>query len=152
MENFFNWMTKPIPKDEVIIWFNIHNMNYEKIELVGDIFKTLNEIISDTYLGEDTDTIRIDMSFEDKSNHFEWCWNKLIEDFEKENISISKEGEHKNYLKSFFLDTFYDPKDTTLKKAIPNFIEDVFSVDKPFTKSDLDILTELYQLMEKNVK
>jgi hypothetical protein len=40
MENFFNWMSKVIPNDEVIIWFNIHNMHYEKIELYGDIFKS----------------------------------------------------------------------------------------------------------------
>jgi len=32
MENFFNWISKPIPEDELIIWLNIHNMNYEKIK------------------------------------------------------------------------------------------------------------------------
>ena len=53
MENFFNWMAKPLPKDEIIIWFNIHNMTYEKIELYGDVFKSLNHIILDTYLGDD---------------------------------------------------------------------------------------------------
>ena len=47
MENFFNWMAKPLPKDEIIIWFNIHNMTYEKIELYGDIFKSLNQIKSE---------------------------------------------------------------------------------------------------------
>jgi molecular chaperone DnaK (HSP70) len=45
MENFFNWMSKPIPKEEVIIWFNVHNMNYEKIELCGDIFRSCIELI-----------------------------------------------------------------------------------------------------------
>ena len=39
MENFFNWMSKPIPREDIIIWFNVHNMSYEKIELFGDIFK-----------------------------------------------------------------------------------------------------------------
>ena len=34
MENFFNWMSKPVSKEDVVVWFNIHNMNYEKIELV----------------------------------------------------------------------------------------------------------------------
>ena len=53
MENFFNWLSKPIPKDEIITWLNVHNMYYERIELYGDIFKSLNQIIIDTYLGSD---------------------------------------------------------------------------------------------------
>jgi hypothetical protein len=36
--------------------------------------------------------------------------------------------------------------------AIPEFIEDVFNLEKPFTKSDLDILTELYNMFEKNME
>ena len=48
MENFFKWMMIPIPKEDIIVWFNIHNMIYEKIELYGDIFKSLNNTIIDT--------------------------------------------------------------------------------------------------------
>ena len=152
MENFFNWMSKPIPKDEVIIWFNVHNMNYERIELYGDIFKSLNYIIIDTYMGEETNETKISLSQEDKELHFEWCWNKMIEDFRKENIIIKHGGEHKDYYRSFFFDTFYNQTERNVKDAIPNFLVDVFDVDKPFSKSDLDILTELYKLMEKNIE
>ena len=62
MENFFNWMNKPIPKEEVTIWFNVHNMNYEKIELFGDFFKSLNQTIIDTYLGNDESETKIWLS------------------------------------------------------------------------------------------
>ena len=86
MENFFNWMSKPVPKEEVVVWFNVHNMTYEKIELYGDIFKSLNFIITDTYLGENVLETKILMSEEDNALHFNWCWNKLLEDFKKENI------------------------------------------------------------------
>ena len=88
MENFFNWMAKPLPKDEIIIWFNIHNMTYEKIELYGDVFKSLNHIILDTYLGDDISETRITLSDEDKESHFDWCWKKVIDDFRRENIII----------------------------------------------------------------
>ena len=152
MENFFNWMSKPIPKDEVIIWFNVHNMNYEKIELYGDIFKSLNHIILDTYMGDETHETRISLSQEDKELHFEWCWNKMLEDFRKENIIIKNGGEHKEYFKSFFSDTFYNQTEKNVKESIPNFLFEVFDVEKPFSKSDLDILTELYKLMEKNIE
>ena len=152
MENFFNWMSKPIPQDEVIIWFNVHNMNYERIELYGDIFKSLNYIIIDTYMGEETSETKISLSQEDKESHFEWCWNKMIEDFKKENIIIKHGGEHKEYFRSFFFDTFYNQSEKNIKESISNFLVEVFDVEKPFSKSDLDILTELYKLMEKNIE
>ena len=152
MENFFNWMSKPVPKDEVIIWFNVHNMNYEKIELFGDIFKSLNQIVLDTYMGDDIKETKISMTREDKELHFEWCWKKTIDNFMKEGIEINPEGEHKNYFKGFYLDTFYNPDEKNVRDAIPTFVYDVFDVDKQFTKSDLDILTELYKLLEKNIE
>jgi hypothetical protein len=55
-------MSKPIPKEEVVVWFNVHNMTYEKIELYGDIFESLNFIITDTYLGENISETKILMS------------------------------------------------------------------------------------------
>jgi hypothetical protein len=152
MENFFEWMVKVVPKDEVIIWFNIHNMHYEKIELYGDILKTLYYLILDTYLGEDTSDTKIVLSSDDKEKHFEWCWKKLISLFEEELIFIEHKGEHKDYLKSFFVETFYSPYDTSVKETIPKFLNSTFDIDKDFSKSDLDILTEIYKLMDKNIK
>lgn len=152
MENFFNWMSKPIPRDEVFIWFNVHNMVIEKIELFGDIFKTLNQLIVDTYLGDDNNETKIPLSEEDKRAHFEWCWNKTLENFRKENIIIKHGGEHKNYFEDFFMETFYNQSEKKIKKSIPNFIFDVFDIEKEFSKSDLDILTELYKLLEKNME
>ena len=49
------------------------------------------------------------------------------------------------------MDTFYNHPDNSVKKSIPNFLFEVFDVDKPFSKSDLDILTELYKMLEKSV-
>lgn len=152
MENFFNWVTKNISKDEVISWLESNNMKYEKIDLYGDIFKSLYFIIQDTYLGDDELETKIDMSKEDKISHFKWCWDKLISDFEKEGIKIYKEGKHEKYFRNFFLDTFYDDSQKKLKIGIKNFLKDIFDVEKEFTKSDLDILTEIYKLLEKNVK
>jgi hypothetical protein len=152
MENFFDWMSQPVPKEDVLIWFNIHNLNYEKIELYGDFMKSLYFIISDTYLGEDEQETRIVMSDEDKGIHFEWCWKKLLDNFDRESIKFKSEGGHKDYFKSFFMDSFYDTSQKKLKVAIPNFIEDVFNVEKPFTKGDLEILTELYVMLEKNIE
>ncbi len=66
MENFFKWMSKPIPNDEVIVWFSVNNMIPEKIELYGDIFKGIHQIISDTYLGDVGSETKISLSSEIK--------------------------------------------------------------------------------------
>jgi hypothetical protein len=150
MENFFNWMTKPLPKEELIIWFNVHNMTYEKIDLCGDFFKSLNQIIMDTYLGDSTSETKISLSYDDNLSHFEWCWNKVIENFKRENIIIKSDGDHKDYFQSFFMDTFYNQTESSLKKSISKFLNEIFDVGITYSKSDLDLLTELYKLIEKN--
>ena len=152
MENFFKWIGKIIPKEEVIIWFNVHNMTYEKIELYGDIFKSIAYIIYDTYLGEENSETRIILTKEDNEAHFNWCWKKLVEDFKKEKVNIKEDGAHKNYLQKFFLDTFYNQKDKEVKEEVPMFMKEVFDVEKDFSKADLDILTELYKFMEHNIQ
>ncbi len=152
MENFFEWMSKPIDKEDVVLWFNVHNMTYEKIELFGDFFKTINHTIISTYFNEKSPETKILMTNEDNEGHFDWCWVKVIDKFKEENIIFKVNGTHRNYLRSFFLDTFYDSKDKTLKIGISDFIDDIFDMDKSFSKSDLDLLTEFYELLDKNME
>ena len=70
--------------------------------------------------------------------------------FGQENIIINSNGEHKDYFKSFFMDTFYNQKETDIKKSITKFLKDIFDIGITYYKSDLDLLTELYKLIEKN--
>ncbi len=107
MENFYNWMSKPLPFSEVDIWFSVHNIIPERVELFGDIFNSLAILIIETYFGEESHETKVVLSGEDKKNHFDWCWGKLIKDYEKENILIDSDGEHKEYLWNFFHDSFY---------------------------------------------
>lgn len=151
MENFFNWMSKPVPNHEVEVWFQVHNIIPEKVDLFGDIFLYLSKVILDTYLGDQTSETKIILTVEDISNHFDWCWKKMLKDFELENLKIKRQGEHKDYLKKFFDDSFYHQEKTEMGEAIPKFIADLFDMDKPFAKSDLDILTEIYKLLDKHV-
>jgi hypothetical protein len=125
-------------------------MTYEKIELYGDVFKSLNHIILDTYLGDDVSETKITLSEEDKISHFDWCWKKVIDDFRRENIIIKHDGEHKEYFKSFYLETFYNQNEIRIKDSIPKFLSEIFDVTMTYSKSDLDLLTELYKLIEKN--
>lgn len=151
MEKFFEWMVKPVTRDEVDVWFNIHNMHREKTELFGDIFISLHHLILETYLGDETSETSITLSLDEKKQHFQWCWKKLLSDFELENILIKPTGEHKDYIESFFMDTFYFPINESVKFNLNEFLKQTFRMNGTFTKSDLDILTEIYKLMDKSI-
>lgn len=152
MENFFDWIMKPLPKEDVIEWFNANNMSVEKIDLFYDIFFSLSLLIDKTYLGNnDAGSMSIELNNEDKKNHFDWCWKKTISDYSKEGVGINDIGDHRDYLETFFWETFYSYTDEAIKSSIKDFIRNTFNLDKTFSKSDLDVLTEIYHLMETNM-
>jgi hypothetical protein len=153
MENFFNYITKPLTPEDVDVWFRSNNIIPEKLVLYYDFTRSLNMLIVKTYLGETDNTIetKITLSDEDNGNHFIWCWNRTLENFKKESINFYPEGEHLDYFKSFFDDTFYNQKNEEIRNAINDFFADLFDTKKPFTKSDLDMISSLYKVLDKNI-
>lgn len=154
MENFFNYITKPLSPEDVDIWFRANNIILEKLELFSDFSHSLNYLIVDTYLGESSvpNETKITLSSEDKTKHFDWCWNKVIINFEKEGINFETEGEHYEYFKTFFEDIFYNQPEDKIRNSIGNFFNDLFDRDKPFTKSDLDMVATIYKILDRNIK
>jgi hypothetical protein len=150
MENFFNYISKPLQPEDVDVWFRVNNIIPEKLELYSDFTHSLNNLISNTYLGEsEVNETKIVLSEDDDRNHFEWCWNKTIDNFGKESIKFDKRGEHFDYFESFFGETFYNQKDAKVKSSIGFFFTDLFNNEKTFTKSDLDMVTTIYKLLDK---
>lgn len=153
MENFFSWITKPLNKEDVEVWFNINNIITEKSELFYDFCFSLFSLIKNTYLGDETthNETKIILSEEDNLKHFDWCWNTTIENFKKENIKFNSRGEHYDYFKSFLMEIYYNQKNTNVKNSIEQFFKELFDKEVVFTKSDLDLYTELYKLLDKNI-
>jgi hypothetical protein len=154
MENFYSWMMTPVNHDDVEVWFNVNNMIYEKRQLFSDLTFSLCYLISSTYLGDDLDNTsetKLVLSQEDKLTHFDWCWKKTLDNFSKENINFNVKGEHREYYEKFFMDLFYNAENKTISDNIVNFFQELFDEEKIFTKSDLDMLTEIYKLLNKNI-
>ena len=154
MENFFNYISKPLTPEDVDIWFRVNNIIPEKLELFSDFSHSLNILIVETYLGENNtaNETKIVMSSEDNDKHFEWCWNKIIGNFTKENIKFQPMGTHYEYFQSFFVDIFYNQSDAKIRHSISSFFNDLFDTKKPFTKSDLDMIATIYKVLDKNLK
>lgn len=153
MENFFNYVTKPLSPEDVDIWFKGNNIIPEKLELYSDFSHSLNLLIIETYLGEQpqSNETKITLTDEDNTKHFEWCWDKQIENFKKEGVIFENRGEHFDYFKSFFDEIFYNQKEEKIRKSIESFFNELFDMKKPFTKSDLDMVSTIYKMLDKNM-
>ena len=152
MENFFAYITVPVPDDEAEVWFNVNNMIIEKRQLYADFCLSLLRLIQQTYLGNEFENTRnkIVLSRKEKDLHFEWCWKKILNNFEKEGIRFKVKGEHQDYMKEFFDEVFYEQKEEQIVENIGEFFTSLFDEEKPFTKSDLNMITEIYKLFEKS--
>jgi len=154
MENFYSWMMMPVSREDVEVWFNMNNMVYEKRELFADFTYSLDSLIKETYLGnepEDATETRVLLSQEEKNSHFDWCWSKTVENFAKENIKFNVKGDHREYYLNFYEDLFYNPDNKTISENINKFFDELFDEKKVYTKSDLDMLTDIYKILHKNL-
>ena len=109
MEFFFNWMAKPLNPEDVDAWFRANNIIPEYSELFKDFCFSLLFLIGDTYLGHshgDSRETQIGMTTEEKKQHFEWCWNTTLKNFEKENICLNSNKMTMIILKVFSLRYF----------------------------------------------
>jgi hypothetical protein len=53
---------------------------------------------------------------------------------------------------SFFDETFYSQKEYKVKTSIGHFFTDLFNYKKSFTKSDLDMVTTIYKILDKHIQ
>ena len=101
--NFFNYITKQLQREEVDLWMTRNNIFSEKMDLYYDFCRSLYLKLSSTFLGdEDLAETKTEMTNEDNLKHFNWCWKQLVDDFKKENIIFELEGEHYEYFQNFF--------------------------------------------------
>jgi hypothetical protein len=144
--DFIKYVAKPINAKEMDLWVKANNISIEKTQLFFDFIWSLSSIMQDTYLGKESISTK-----EDVLGHFNWCWNKNIENFSKENINFNSDGEHKNYLWNFFEESFYrDYENENVKKA-DFYLNKLFKLYLEKTKSELDMLKDLYVVLDKSL-
>jgi hypothetical protein len=153
MDNFLNYITKNLDPEQVDIWFRVNNIIPEKMELYYDLSYSLYLLIKTTYLGDSNvpNETKVEMNESDNIKHFDWCWNKTIDNFEKENITFERNGEHYDYFFSLFNEIYYNQPKEVLRNTIDVFFNDLFNREKPFTQVDLDLIFNIYKTLDKNL-
>ena len=105
----------------------------------------MNKLIVDTYLGDE-----YIINENQKLEHYNWCFKTVIENFKKEKIIFDNVNDLKDYFFFFYDELFYKDKDKNIEK-IDNLPELSFKFYRLKSRSDMDIMIELYRLFEKSL-
>lgn len=134
-------------KEEIDIWYKSHNIIREKSELCYDFLSSLLNIIDKTYLGID-----VTKSVNDMVNHFNWCFDKVISNFEKENIYFNSKDTHYDYLWLFFYKAYYTCNTENKTEILRDYFKVLFNYNRIKTPLELESFTDLYKMFEQNLK
>jgi hypothetical protein len=134
-------------KHQIDIWYRTYNISRDKILLFYDFLSSLYNLIDNTFLGED-----VLFNESDQRGHFDWCWNKIVDDFSKERIFFKEKGNHYEYFWNFFFEAYYLSKMDNREHRINEYFYKLFDFRYIKSRSELDILTEVYKLFDQNLK
>jgi hypothetical protein len=146
-KNFLHYINTPLSKESLMIIYDANDIKFDKCELYCDFIQSLIMMVFDTYMGDDL------MSNDDQSNHFKWCWDKNIKNFNNEGFSFVNTNLY-SYFSDYMVESFYSVSDKSIKNSlIPNMQlwETLFSYEKRKTSFDVDILIEIYNLFNNSL-
>jgi len=146
-ESYLEFISSENYKHQIDIWYKAYNISREKIELFHDFLISLYNLVDETYLGSDVVELE-----EDQKNHFTWCWDKTIDNFSKEKIYFKDRGSYYEYFWNFFLEAYYFQKLEDKTVRINEYFTKLFNFKYRKTRSELDMLTEIYKLFDQNLK
>ena len=145
-EEFYNYITEPVTPEDMRLWVRHKNIDADRAELFYDFIDSTHTLLDETFLGDDVIITR-----EDKQKHFNWCWNKTIDNFKEEDIIFSVEGDHYEYFWNFFYESYYTDKDKRDVHNINNYFLILSKLHILETKSELDMLSDIYILLDSNL-
>lgn len=134
-------------KQQLDIWLRANNISREKLDLFRDFIISLNDLIDKTFLGSEVCYLDDDIK-----GHFNWCWDKVIFSFEKEKIFFKSRGNNYTYIWNFFLEAFYIVKKENNEPKIVKYVDNLFDFNHNKSRSELDVLYEIYKLFEQNLR
>ena len=154
MDQFFNWLAKPMSPEDVNAWHLANNIIPEMSDLFRDFCFSFIHLMKSTYLGDshgESKETKIGLTKEEKQTHFKWCWKKTVDNFNKENIKFNFDEESIEYFESFFFEVFYNQEDEGVRNELENFFFQLFNRKRLVSKSDLEMFTDVYKTLEKSL-
>jgi hypothetical protein len=138
-------MVTPLSYEQIQLLYKANDIKFDRCNLYYDFIKSLNVTLFTTYLGEEY--IKTESEIKE---HFVWCLDKVIKDFNQEKIEFGDTGKIKDYFFYFYYELFYINNEKSLEKL--NKLADLsFDFNRIKSRSDMDILIELYKMFEKSL-
>lgn len=145
---FLTYIHQPMSWEAIQMIYTKNNIIFQKCELFNDFVKSLLLTVFDTYMGDDVTNPK------EQLNHFNWCWNRTIENFNDEGVLFQNKSLY-SYFLEFAFEVFYSNKDKgkpEFETGVLNIWNDIFNYNKIKTNSDVDALVEIYSLMDNTLK
>ena len=145
---FLNYIGEPVASDYIYNFYVTNDIKHDRINLYKDFILSLMGLVLTTYMGDDITTRK------QQKEHFDWCWNKNIQNFKEEGIDLSDKKLYEYFI-NFTDDIFYtvNNKDNhVLTEHIKLLWEILFDYNSEKTESDLEMLLKLYNLFTKSLE
>ena len=147
---FMNYISTPLTDDSITILYTANNVKFDRVRLYLDFILSFLHLSFDTYLGDDI------MTLDDQINHFNWCWDKNLENFKKENIDFNDNLELRTYFKEFMVEIYYslDGKENNknVTENITNLWKHIFNYKGVKSRADVDSFIDIYNIFDKSLK
>lgn len=144
---FMSYIATPLTYDQMHLLYRANNIKYERCNLYYDLIMSLNKMINDTYLGSDFINGEKEIT-----QHFNWCIDKVFNNFKEEKIIFDDTTAIKEYFYFFYYELFYKSKDKkNILKKLNNLGDLSFNYHRLKSRSDMDVLIELYKLLDKSI-
>jgi len=89
-------------------------------------------------------------------HHFNWCWDKVVNNFKEEGINLGKLHNVRAYFQDFMIEFYYNALDKSPDSTAVGKTRDLwyqlFDYMGEKTRADIDGFLEVYKLFDKSVK
>ena len=141
-------ITKNVEVIEIMLATKRYIIVKDRVEIYKDFALNLLYYIHYYYL--DRETLGTN---QDIYNHYSWCFNKVCDEFKKEELDFTHNKELREYYYAYYYHQFYTAngnQDTSLK-YFENFWKTIFEIGKHKTKNLVNILREIYEIYDTSV-
>jgi hypothetical protein len=123
----------------------------DRVEIYKDFTINLLYTIQKYYI--DRESLSED---EDIRNHFIWCFNRVCEEFKKEELDFSNNEDLREYFYLFYYNQFYTLDEETLghdgsQEYFESFWNEIFSIKNQKNQNIINVLIELYGVFDKSI-
>ena len=119
----------------------------DRVEIYKEFTINLLNYIYDYYL--DRETLKEDI---DIRNHFNWCFNKVCDEFKEEGLNFSKNEPLRQYFLEFFYHQFYKRENSEISLGyFERFWVNIFTIAGQKNKNVMNTMIELYNIFDTSV-